>query len=65
MQPLADPDLATILPDALATETLALQNAEAWRVMGVRLATAGIRRMSEVRDKAWAIRRELLRRAST
>ena len=56
---MTDPDLATILPDALARETLAMPNTEAWAVMGVRLATARVRRMGQVRDEAWAIRTEL------
>ena len=40
-------------------ETLTMPNSEAWTAMGVRLAIAGVRRVCQVRDEAWAIRREL------
>ena len=62
---MTETDLSRVLPEELARQTIKMTNTEAWAVMGVRLATAGVRRMSQVRDEAWAIRRELLRRAST
>ena len=56
---MTEADLSRVLPEELARQTLALPNAEAWRVMGARLATAGTRRAGQVREAAWAIRREL------
>ena len=56
---MSEADLSQTLPDALARETLMMPNSEAWTVMGVRLATAGVRRVGSVRDEAWVIRRHL------
>ena len=56
---MTDPDLATILPDALARETLAMPNTEAWAAMDARLAAAGVRCAGQAREAAWAIRRQL------
>jgi hypothetical protein len=54
-----DADLATIVPDALARETLALPNSVAWATMQTRLAKLKIRHVGPVRDQAWRIRRQL------
>jgi hypothetical protein len=54
-----DADLATIVPDALARETLALPNSVAWATMQTRLAKLKIRHVGQVRDQAWRIRQQM------